>query len=106
MSDSPVAGSAPARFASIDLMCDLEEVRIALLRLVIATRLNLTEIEESAKAQLEPHDIRLAWSQGNALTVQAVAQLKPAFDRILRQRRKIVAAVDAAERAVTPRSIT
>ena len=106
MSDSPVAGSAPARFASIDLMCDLEEVRIALLRLVIATRLHLTEIEESAKARLEPYDIRLAWSQANTMTVQALAQLKPAFDRIHRQRRSILAAVHAAEPAVIPRGTT
>ena len=106
MSDSPVAGSASARFASIDLICDLEEVRIALFRLVIATRVHLTEIEESGKGPLDPHDIRLAWSEANTMTIQALAQLQPAFDRILRRRLSIIAAVSAAEPAVIPDGVT
>lgn len=101
MTDSSPADGAPVRLNSFDLMLDIEEMRVAILQLGTATRLHGTEVEQSAKARMDPHDIRLAWRQANAMTEAALTQLSSAFDRVPRRRRGLVAAVNAANSSTT-----
>ena len=95
MSDSPTAGSASPRLASVDLMLDLEEMRIALLEVGTAMRLHATEVEHSTNARMDPHDTRLAWRKANAATAEAVARMSAAFGRVHQRRRALLHALDA-----------
>ena len=96
MSDSSTADGASSRLTSVDLMLDIEEMRTAILGLGTAMRVHSTEVEQSAKTMMDPHDIRLAWRQANAMTGQAVAQLSAAFNRMHSRRRWLLTVVDAA----------
>jgi hypothetical protein len=95
MSDSPTAGSASLRFASVDLMLDFEEMRIALLEIGTAIRLHSTEVEHSTNVRMDPHDTRRAWRKANATMAEAVARMSAAFGRMHNRRRALLNALDA-----------
>ena len=101
MIDSTTADSAPVRIISVDIMFDVERLRVAILHLEMAARLHRSEAEQSVIIPMESHEVRLAWRQANAITAEAIASLNAAFSGLRRREGEIYDAVNETDPALS-----